>query len=298
MTSESLLRTGRIGININGDFEDEILVEKAIKASKHVDVVWIGDSDFFKEPFHVARLVIENTDLAVGFGILRAKKCRRIMKELEKFRGYEERVIVGVAAGDGGNLENTAKCIQRLKEKFRFPVVAGGTGKRAISKLSKISDGILLNHISPKHVDFALRYADSDFVAAYGPCLVLPSQFEQDLLLATAMIMGSSRSFIEEMGYTEIFDRIRKIDILSLIGERQKGKDLNAFEEFRKLQAHREFLFEKFSVAGDIDEVSNKIFFLLEKCHHVILSDPFFREEDFDLKLRKIVENLKKKFRN
>jgi len=294
MTYESLSRIGKLGVNINGDFEDEILIEKALKAEKHVNVVWIGDSDFFKDPFYVARLLIENTDLTIGFGVLRAKNCQRILNELENFPD-ENRMIVGVSAGDGGKIESARRCILKIKEKCRFPVVAGGTGKKSLTELSRISDGFLLNHISPKHVDYALQYVHSEFISAYGPCLVLPSQFEQDLLLATAMIMGSSRNFIDEMGYTRIFEEIKKIDILKLIAERQKGKDLNEFKEFAKLTSYREFLFEKFSIAGNIDEVSEKIALLLQKCNHVILSDPFFREKDFDKKLREIIENLKKK---
>ncbi len=294
MTYESLSKIGKLGININGDFEDEILIEKALKAEKHVNVVWIGDSDFFKDPFYVAKLLIENTDLTIGFGILRAKHCHRILKELENFSD-NDRIIVGVSAGDGGKIENAMRCILKIKEKYRFPVVAGGTGKKALTELSRISDGFLLNHISPKHVDYALQYVHSEFVSAYGPCLILPSQFEQDLLLATAMIMGSSRNFIDEMGYTRIFEEIKKIDIFGLIAERQKGKDLNGFKEFAKLTNYREFLFEKFSIAGNIDEVSEKIALLLQKCNHVILSDPFFREKDFDERLKKIIENLKKK---
>ncbi len=295
MISESLLRIGRIGININGDFDDEVLVEKALKASEYVNVVWIGDSDFFKDPFYLADLFIENTDLIVGFGILRVKNYHRILNELEKFSGIEERVIVGVAAGDKGSIETTVKCIQKLKEKFEFPVVAGGTGKKALSRLSRVADGILLNHISPHHVNHVLRYVNSDFVSAYGPCLILPSHFEQDLLLATAMIMGSSKSFVEDMGYTEIFEKVRAVDIISLIGERQRGNDLNKFEEFRRLQIYRNFLFENFSISGSIDEVSNKIALLLEMCNHVVLSDPFFREEKFDRFLKKIIQNVNEK---
>ena len=295
MTYESLLRIGEISININGDFEDDILIEKARRAERYVNGVWIGDSDFFKDPFHLAELFLENTDLIVGFGILRAKNCHRILKKLEKFSELEERVIVGVSAGDGGRIDVALKCIQKIKERFRIPVVAGGTGRRALIKLSRISDGFLLNHISPRHVDYALNYVKSDFVSAYGPCLPVPSKFEQDLLLATAIVMGSSKSFIRDMGYEDIFQGIEDIDVLGLIDLRQKGVDLGENPEYRKLERFRDFLLENFSISGSIDEISDKIIILLEKCSHVILSDPFFREENFDVLVRDITENLKKK---
>ncbi len=295
MTYESLLKTGRLGININGDFEDKILIEKAVKAEKHVKAVWIGDSDFFKDPFHVAKLVLENADLIVGFGILREKNCSIAIKKLEEFSNYEDRVIVGISAGDGGRLKDAARCIEALKKSFDFPVVAGGTGRKSISMLSEIADGILLNHISPHHVEYALKYVKSDFVAAYGPCLILPSPFEQDLLLATAMIMGSSRSFLEDMGYWEIYREISKTDVINLIAKRQKGMDLRGLREYRHIENYKDFLLENFSLAGIMDEISAKIEKLLEMCDHVILSDPFFRDENFDKKIKEIVENLKKK---
>ncbi len=295
MTYESLLRTGSLGININGDFEDEILVEKALRAEKHVKTVWIGDSDFFKDSFHVARLILENTSLTVGFGILRAKNCLKSIKKLQELSDYEGRIIVGISAGDGGRLRDAAGCIEILKESFTFPVVAGGTGKKSISLLSGMADGILLNHISLHHVEYALKYVRSDFVAAYGPCLVLPSPLEQDLLLATAMIMGSSRSFIEDMGYSEIYGEINRIDVIDLITKRQKGMDLRGLKEYRHIENYKEFLLENFSLAGSVKEISAKVAKLLEKCDHVILSDPFFRDENFDKRLVEILENLKKK---
>jgi len=154
---------------------------------------------------------------------------------------------------------------------------------------------MLLNHISPKHVDFALKHSKAEFNAPYGPCLVLPSEYEQDLILATAMIMRSSKTFLEEMGYIGALHSIESIDVLSLIHERQKGRDLRTVDEFRELEKFREFLLENFSISGGVGEITAKIEILLEKCQHVILSDPFFRDEKFDVHLRKILENLKKK---
>ncbi|AIY90849.1 hypothetical protein [Geoglobus acetivorans] len=287
------MKTGRIAININGDFEDRVLIEKAVRAEKVVGTVWIGDSDFFRSPFHVAELIAENTELNVGFGILRATKCRNIISELGKFRKYGDRIIVGIAAGDGGNVGMAERCIRKIKEKYDFPVVAGGTGKIAIRTLSNTADGILLNHISPEHVTWALRYSCAKFNAAYGPALILPSEFEQDLLLASALVMGSSKSFLSEMGYQDVFERVARIDLLKLILKRQKGDDLSDESDFIELLQHRDFLLEKFTLSGTQKAFAEKLSELMTIVDQVILSDPFFRDENFDEKLAKVLKYLK-----
>ncbi len=295
MKSKDLLKIGRIGLNINGDFEDEVLVERARKAEKLVSIVWIGDSDFFKSPFHVANLFLENTDICIGFGILRAVKCESKIRELEKFRGYEDRVVVGVGSG-GASISATASCVKSLKEKFDFRIFAGATGKKSISILSKVADGMLLNHISPRHVGWAVKFSSSYFNSAYGPSLILPSDFEQDLILATSLVMGSSRSFLEEMNYLNVYEEIQKINILELIEKRQRGEDLSRYDDFKKLLKYRKFLLENFSISGDELRVAEKIDQLLNICQHVVLGDPFFRNENFHKSLRRIIEILKKKF--
>lgn len=295
MTSESSLRIGSVSLNINGDFEDEVLIEKARRAEKHVDVVWIGESDFFKSPFHVAELFLENTDLKVGFGILRAGSCENVLRNLERFRGYEDRILVGIAAGDGGSVAGAVECIERVKARFSFPVLGGGTGKKSILTISKIADGMLLNHISPEHVRYAVRLSSSGFNAAYGPSLALPSEFEQDLILATALVMGSSRQFLREMGYLHVYEKLKKVNLPELIERRQRGEDLYGVADFETLLKFREFLLERFSIAGSPETLAGKIAELLRVCDHVVLGDPFFREKDFDRKLSDILEILKKR---
>ncbi len=295
MTSESLSRIGRISLNINGDFEDEVLVEKARKAERYVDVVWIGESDFFKSPFHVAELFLDSTDLIVGFGILRAGRCESIIRGLRNLERYGDRIIVGISAGDGGRVSTAVDCIKKVKERFDLPVLGGGTGKGSISAISRVADGMLLNHVSPEHVRWAVRHSTSHFNAAYGPALSLPSEYEQDLILATALVMGSSRGFLSEMGYDEIFDELRTVNLMDLIERRQKGENLNADADFEKLLEYRDFLLERFSVAGSTEQISEKISQLLKICDHVVLGDPFFRDGDFDRKLAEILKILKKR---
>ncbi len=286
MTSKNSLKIGKVSVNINGDFEDEILIEKLRQIEKLVEIVWIGESDFFKDPFYLAELFLENSKIKVGFGVLRAFNCERILRNLKKLSDYDDRIIVGIA---GDRIELTYSCVKKLREKFDFPVLCGATGKRSIRKLSEIADGMLLNHISPKHVSWAVKHSTSDFNAAYGPALVLPSEFEQDLLIAAALVMGSSEAFLKEMGYEAIYEEISKVDLMRLIELRHKG-DIYGEEDYRKLLKHKQFLLENFTLCGSVHEISQKMLRILELCDHVILADPFFRDENFDRNLKKIKE--------
>lgn len=295
MTSESSLRIGSVSININGDFDDETLIEKARRAEKHVDTVWVGESDFFKSPFHVARLILENTNLNVGFGILRAGRCRDAFQNLKGFVSYEGRVFVGIAAGDGGRISHAIDCIRLLREKLPFPVLGGGTGRRSIARLSTIADGMLLNHISPHHVRWAVRMSSSSFNAAYGPALILPSKFEQDLLLAAALVMGSSMGFLMEMDYLDVYERLRSVNLMELIERRQKGEDLSEVQDFRLLLKYKSLLLDRFTLSGDLQVVADKTAELLKLCDHVVLGDPFFREDNFDKRLAELLKELKKR---
>ncbi len=295
MTFGSSLRIGEISVNINGDFDDAILIEKAKRAEKYVDTVWIGESDFFKSPFHVARLILESTDLNVGFGILRAGRCREALQNLKELLDYEGRVLVGVAAGDAGKVSEALECIMWLKKNLPFPVLGGGTGRRSIAELSRAADGMLLNHISPEHVRWAAGVSSSSFNAAYGPALILPSEFEQDLLLAAVLVMGSSRAFLREMGYLSVHERLRSVDLMGLIELRQRGEDLSDLQDFREILRFRGFLLNRFTLSGDLSGVALRTAELLKTCNHVVLGDPFFRDENFDKKLARLLEELKKR---
>ncbi|WP_456477679.1 hypothetical protein [Geoglobus ahangari] len=295
MTSGSSLRIGRVSVNINGDFEDDVLIEKAKRVEGRVDTVWVGESDFFRSPFHVARLILENTNLNVGFGILRAGGCERALQNLKELLDYEGRIFVGIAAGDGGRVSHALECIKLLKEKLPFPVLGGGTGRRSIDKLSRVADGMLLNHVSPQHVRWAAGISSSEFNAAYGPALILPSEFEQDLLLAAALVMGSSVGFLREMGYLSVYDELKRIDLMSLIERRQKGEDLSDVQDYRLLMRYKSFLLDRFTLSGDLQTVADKTAELLKVCDHVVLGDPFFRDENFDRKLAELLKELKKR---
>uniref|UniRef100_A0A7C3YBY2 LLM class flavin-dependent oxidoreductase n=1 Tax=Geoglobus ahangari TaxID=113653 RepID=A0A7C3YBY2_9EURY len=282
MTSKNFSKIGKISVNINGDFDDEILLDKLKKIKKIVNTVWIGEADFLKDPFHVAKLFLENSEVYVGFGILRANNCGRIIKELSTLNS--DRILIGLAHP---NAEIVMNCIKKIKEKYKFPVFCGATGKKNISILSQVADGMLLNHISPKHVSWALKFSKTDFNAAYGPALILPSKFEQDLILAAAIVMGSSKSFLREMGYWDVYQEISKVDLPRLIELRHKG-DITHEEDYKILLKHREILLQNFTLSGSFEVFIEKLRDVINLCDHVVLSDPFFREENFDKLLKKI----------
>ena len=282
MISKSFSKIGKISVNINGDFVDEILLDKLKRIEKLVNIVWIGETDFLKDPFHVAKLFLENSEIYVGFGILRADNCGRIIKELGKLNS--DRIFVGLAHPSA---KVVLDCIRKIREKYKFPIFCGATGRKNISTLSQVADGMLLNHISPKHVSWALKFSKADFNAAYGPALILPSEFEQDLILAAAIVMGSSETFLKEMGYWDVYQEISRVDLPRLIELRHKG-DITHEEDYKILLKHREILLQNFTLFGNFEVFIKNLKEIINLCDHVVLSDPFFREENFDKLLKKI----------
>lgn len=282
MISKNFSKIGKISVNINGDFDDEILLDKLKRIENLVNIVWIGEADFLRDPFQVAKLFLENSEIYVGFGILRASNCGRIIKELSRLNS--DRIFVGLAHP---RAKLVLDCIKRIKEKYRFPIFCGATGRKNISILSQVADGMLLNHISPKHVSWAIKFSKSDFNAAYGPALILPSEFEQDLVLAAAIVMGSSETFLKEMGYWDVYQEISKVDLFRLVDLRHKG-DITHEKDYKILLKHRKTLLENFTLSGNFEVFVEKLKNVINLCDHVVLSDPFFREENFDKLLKKI----------
>jgi len=282
MTSEKFSKIGRISVNINGDFDDEILVDKLKRVEDLVEIVWIGEADFLKDPFHVARIFLENSEVCVGFGILRTENCGRILRELGSLDS--DRIFVGLAHPKAYRVVD---CIKKIREKYGFPILCGATGRKNISVLSQVADGMLLNHISPKHVSWALRFSKADFNAAYGPALILPSEYEQDLILAAAIVMGSSKTFLKEMGYWEVYQEISRVDLKRLVDLRHKG-DIRGESDYKILLKHREILLQNFTLSGGFEVFVEKLKKVIDLCDHVVLSDPFFREENFDKLLKKV----------
>jgi 5,10-methylenetetrahydromethanopterin reductase len=259
---------GKVSVNLNGDLNDEELVEKAKKVEKAgVKIVWIGDFDF--DPFRTAEIIAENTDLLIGFGVLSASKrdCGEIIEKVgELEERFGKRFVVGIGAGQFRDakdaIHRVLNCLKMLKPRMVF---AGCSSPKITRMASEIADGILINYVDPKLVE-ELASLTKGIKVSYGPCLILPSEFEEDLVLASAIVLKG----VEKRFGIRIEENLEK-----LVEMRRKGISIKNSEIFKL----KDFLLEKFAIAGDVDLVVLKIRKLLAICDHVVLSDPFFRDE-------------------
>ncbi|RLI83451.1 hypothetical protein DRP07_03405 [Archaeoglobales archaeon] len=287
----------KLGLNINGDFEDRELIERAKIAKKSgINIVWIGEFEGFKDPFYVAELIADIIDV-IGFGILSplTRSCKEILRLVDEFRRVKGNdVIVGIAPGNFDNprraLEMTVDCIKYLKERLQMPVMAGCSSPLITKRSSEVVDGILFNYVKSEYIKWISKYVKRKiFIAAYGPCLVLPSEFFESLLLASSIVISSKR-FVEDFGFGELFNEIKKIDLQKLVEVRQSGKSIKNLPEYKILDRYSDVLLGNFTISGGEEVMADKIKELLNHCDHVILGDPFFRDINSMMSLRKIVK--------
>ena len=274
---EKLSKAGKVGVNVNGDLPEEEIAELSSLLSKKVKIIWIGENPLFADPFRVAEIVAENFEHLVGFGVLtprrNAEEIYENFKKLEK--EYGERFILGVASG-GFKLKDYEKFLKKLREKFE-EILCGVTWLKSYEIAKKYCSGILLNHVHPKHVEVFRDF--EGFKAAYGPALILPSEFYQDLIIACSIVMQTSKDFLKKFGYYEAYEKIREVKIEELIKRRQRGENLESCGEYKKLKATAEKILEFFTISGKLEDVSNRVKELLSLCDHIVLGDPFFRDK-------------------
>ncbi len=275
-----------LGLNINGDLPDEELVEVALKADDSGVVIWIGENELFKDPFYVADLLADFVSVPIGFGIVSPlrRSCSEIVELVRGLIGrHSNEFLLGIAPGNFNDpktaLNVTLKCLRRLKRELAIPIFCGCSSPVITAEASRIADGILFNYGYPEFLRWISSFAKREIVkVAFAPALILPSEFEQDLLLACAIVSCSSRRFVEEFGFIGMCEDFAKLDFGGLISTRQDGGNLFEVEDFETVLRYRDFLLEKFSISGGLKDVRNRIKNLLKICDHVVLGDPFFRD--------------------
>lgn len=276
--------------------EDKELIKKAKIADKAgIKIVWIGEFEGFKDPFYTAELIADFVDF-VGFGAISPIKrgCNEILRLLREFDKFKGKTIVGIAPGNFEDpkkaLEVTIDCIKYLKKHLSVPVLAGCSSPIITRRSSKIADGILFNYIKSEYIKWISSFVKRKlFTAAYGPSLILPSEFFEDLLIASAIVV-SSKAFVKEFGFDELFEKIGQIDFQKLVEVRQMGRSIKHLPDYEILDRYSSTLLENFTISGEVDKVACRIQDLLKYCNHVILSDPFFRDNNSMKALKHIVD--------
>ncbi len=282
-----------LGININGDLPDDKIVDIALKAERYGVAVWIGETELFKDPFYVADIIADHVSrVPIGFGTVSPlrRDCNEILSNVRALIKAHPDVdfFVGISPGDFDDpktaVEVTLKCLKLLKSKLDIPIFCGCSSPIITRRSSKIADGILFNYGYPDFLRWIVQFMEEDTLkVAYAPALILPSEFEQDLLLACAIVSCSSKKFVEEFGFQEMCGDFASLDFKRLIAVRQKGGDLEKLEEFERILRYKDVLLEKFCISGDLDDVKIRIKELLKICDHVVLGDPFFRDKAVEL---------------
>jgi len=285
----------KVGININGDLPDNKIVEVALRVEKLGVAIWIGELELFKDPFYVAQIIAEHiSNVPICFGTITLRRdCSTILNNLKSLINSYPHLdfLVGISPGKVENprlvLERTLKCIELVK-KLDIPVLCGCSSPIITRKSSKIADGILFNYVYRDFLNWIFKFMERDvFKVAYGPSLILPSRYEQDLILASAIVACSSRKFIQKFGFIEMCNL--NLNFEKMIALRQRGGDLNTDNDFRKILRYKDILLEKFSISGSLEEVKERINDLLEICDYVILGDPYFRDDRCVDLLRNII---------
>lgn len=268
MRSPKDFQIGKLSININGDIGEKEIAEKGrIAEISGVKVIWIGDFDF--DPFLAAEILAKETSVLIGFGVLSATKrnCEEIIRDVEDLEAkFGQRFLIGVGAGDfkdpGKAVKRVIECLRMLKPRNVF---AGCSSPRITKLASKIADGILINYINPEFVKYIGSFVERGMKIAYGPSLLLPSNFEEDAVLAAAIVLKG----VEKKFGIEINEDLRR-----LVELRRKGVSIRNSRIF----GMKEFLLEKFAIAASFEEFLLKLRELLSFCDHVVLADPFFRD--------------------
>jgi len=289
---------GEVGVNLNGDLDDRELVQRArIIQKKGIRVIWVGEFEGFRDPFEVAEILASETKLVIGFGILSPsrRECKFIRESYcELIEKYGDRFILGLGAG---NLKDRdlaykllVKCVKELED--LYPLV-GCSSPKVVRFSSLNSAGILYNSVDPTIIEWLKKFElRKIFSAAYGPALILPSQYDEDLLLAASIILqGSSKFIISKFNLSKIYNDLRKLDLPKLIELRRRGDSIKCYNESYPIFKYKKQLLEKFTISGEIRDVINKILELLKFCDHVVLSDPFFRDINSISILDEIVVN-------
>jgi len=170
-----------------------------------------------------------------------------------------------------------------------FKVFIGCSTPKITALASEIADGILFNYVYPEFLLWIKQHLKKKVLSvAFGPALILPSQYYQDLILAAAIVMGSNYHFLEEFNLVSLWNKIAHINLENLIKIRQKGYDLFKLEDFKKIDEISELLVEKFTISGSLNDFKRKINDILKVCDQLILGDPFFRDINSLLALKQL----------
>lgn len=273
-------------MNLNGDVPLDLLIEAARAAEDAgFDYVWVGESVTFLHPYPVIATVLEHTkEVKVGSGIISPllDRCLHIRQAYRTLKeAYGDRLLITLAPGDEDALNRVGverrhvfamlrECRAEIKEGDEsMPVFFGAAGPRIIRMASREVEGILLNFINPEYVEWALSNYERDvYTGVYGPALILPDEENMDVLrMASAIVArGHCDACVDAL---TIQEKIGQID------------DLVARGRWDELSGYDEWLLDRFSISGSLQEIQERV----ERFHElgvdqVVFGAPINRNPD------------------
>lgn len=266
----------RLSLNVNGDLPVEDLIGRVkIAESAGIGQIWVGELEQFKNPVEVAEEIEPKTNAEVCVLLSPSRNpCSEIITTSKKY-------TVGLIPGRAKDLELFISCLKKVKEEAGV-VYAGVSGPVITERASEYADGLLLNYVYPEYVEWIEGFMRKGKGAelrthAFGPSLLLPSPFYEDLLIAAAVVMQSNTFFLETFNLQEMGQQI-PADLSKLIRIRQARKSVNETPEFGQIKKYSQDLLRFFTISGELEEVRKRISQLLQLCDSVVLGDPFFRD--------------------
>lgn len=272
-----------LSLNINGDLAVKDLAYRVkIAEDAGVEQIWIGELEQFQNPVEVAKEVEPETNVEICVLLSPSRNpCSEIITAAKKY-------TAGLIPGRVKDLEIFTSCLKKVKEEAGV-VYAGASGPAITEITSEYADGLLFNYVCPQYIEWVKGFMRKDIPAfAFGPSLLLPSPFYEELLIAAAIVMQSNQSFLETFNLQDMSQLVPE-DLSKLIRLRQARKSINETPEFDKIKEHSERLLNLFTISGGVRDVRDRITQLFKLCDGVVLGDPFFR----DFESLKNLKNLK-----
>jgi len=272
----------KISLNINGDLPSDELIERVrIAEEAGIKEIWIGELELFQNPVEVADKISSETDAEVCILLSPSRRsCSKIVEVAKKYR-------TGLIPGRDKKIEPFIKCLEKVKDEAGR-VYAGVSGKKITEISSVYADGLLLNYVYPEYIEWIKSFIARDIPAlSFGPSLVLPSNFYEDLLIAASIVMRSNEEFLKNFNLYELAKNL-PTEYSNLIKLKQEGKSVAELREFKLIEKHSEVLLNNFTISGNLKEVSERINEILRICDGVVLGDPFFRDIDSLSNLKKL----------
>lgn len=274
-----------LSLNINGDLSLKDLIDRVkIAEGAGVEQIWIGELEQFQNPIEVAKEVEPETSVDVCVLLSPSRNpCSEIVTTAKKY-------TTGLIPGRTKNLEDFISCLKKVKQEAGV-VYAGASGPAITERASELADGLLFNYVYPQYIEWVKGFMKTETeirTSAFGPSLLLPSPFYEELLIAAAVVLQSNRYFLETFNLREMSQQI-PVDLSKLIRLRQARQSVNETPEFEQIKKYSQGLLELFTISGELAEVRERISQLLQQCDSVVLGDPFFRDIESIKGIKKLV---------